>query len=209
MSGKIAGFDFGLKDFLTLHDGEQTKRIESPLFFKQHLNKIRKLNKALSRKKYGSKARKRAKYALAREYKRITDKRRDYFFKLANQLTDKYDVLCFEDLNIKAMKKLWGRKISDLAFSEFLTILQYVAKCKGCVVHFVDRFYPSSKTCHGCKHKLDKLELSVRRWRCPNCGNVNDRDENASMNIRSQGIANLGLADVRPNLIWLSVFEAH
>ena len=80
MTGKIAGFDFGLKDFLTIHDGQDTARIASPLFFKQAVAKVKKLNKILSGKKKGSKARKRAKYNLARLHKRIADKRRDFFF---------------------------------------------------------------------------------------------------------------------------------
>lgn len=207
-TGKIAGFDFGLKDFLTLHDGQETKRIQSPLFFKQSLNRIKKLNRILSRKKIGSKARKRAKYNLAREHRRIADKRRDFFFKLSHELTNVYDVLIFEDLNLKGMVKMWGRKVSDLAFAEFLTILQYVAKGKGCVVHFVDRFFPSSKICHRCKHINRDLELKDRFWRCSHCGNGNDRDGNASMNIWTQGIASLGLADVRPQFMGLSVLEA-
>jgi putative transposase len=207
MSGKIAGFDFGLKDFLTVSDGQAIYRITSPLFFKQSMNRIAKLNRALSRKKRGSGNRKRAKRNLAREHKRIADKRRDWFFKLAHQLTDQYDVLTFEDLNLKGMVKMWGRKVSDLAFAEFLNILQYVASLKGCVIHFVDRFYPSSKTCHHCGHIKADLELKDRYWRCT-CGQAIDRDANASMNIRSEGIRSLGLADVRPESIRLSVLEA-
>lgn len=208
MTGKIAGFDFGLKDFLTIHDGQETDRIQSPLFFKQSLNRIKALNRILSRKQGGSKARKRAKYILAREHKRIADRRRDWFFKLAHQLTDTYEVLIFEDLNLKGMVKMWGRKVSDLALAEFLTVLQYVAQCQGCVVHFVDRFFPSSKMCHHCGHINKGLQLSDRYWRCPCCQKSNDRDQNASMNIRTEGIQSLGLADVRPLLARLSVPEA-
>ena len=207
MTGQIAGFDFGLKDFLTVHDGQETYRIESPLFFKQSLHRIKALNRELSRKQRGSKARKRAKYNLAREHKRIADKRRDWFFKLAHHLTDTYDVLVFETLNLKAMVKLWGRKVSDLAFGEFLNILQYIAQLKGCVVHFVDRFFPSSKKCHNCGHIKSDLQLSERWWRCQNCQQVNDRDGTASMNIRTEGIQSLGLADVRPLLVGQSVLE--
>lgn len=197
MTGKIAGFDFGLKDFLTVHDGQETYRIESPLFFKQSMNRLAKVQRDKDRKVKGSSNRKKAQYLVARQHKRIADKRRDWFFKLAHELTDKYDVLCFEDLNLKAMQKLWGRKVTDLAFGTFMLILEFVAKQKGCLVLKIDRFYPSSKTCHCCKHKVDKLELNVRRWRCPECQSVNDRDGNASMNIRSEGIQTFGLGDVR------------
>jgi putative transposase len=171
------------------------------------MNRIAKLNRALSRKKRGSGNRKRAKYHLAREPKRLADKRRDWFFKLAHRLTDQYDVLAFEDLNLKGMVKMWGRKVSDLAYAEFLNILQYLAGLKGCVIHFVDRFYPSSKTCHHCGHIKADLALSDRFWRCP-CGRSNDRDANASMNIRPEGIRALGLAAVSPALVGLSVSEA-
>jgi putative transposase len=207
MSGKIAGFDFGLKDFLTVYEGQATYRSQSPLFFKQSMDRIAKLNRALSRKKRGAGNRKRAKYHLAREPKRIADKRRDWFFKLAHQLTAPYDVLAFEDLNLKGMVKMWGRKVSDLAFAEFLTILQDVARLKGCVIHFVDRFYPSTKTCHHCGRIKADLPLSDRFWRCP-CGRSNDRDANASMNIRREGIRALGLAAVRPPFVGQSVLEA-
>lgn len=208
MTGKIAGFDFGLKDFLTVHDGQETYRIESPLFFKQAISRIKSLSRALSRKTRGSKNRRKAKRALARQHKRIVDKRRDWFFKLAHDLTNKYDVLVFETLNLKGMVKMWGRKISDLAFGEFLSILQYIASIKGCIIHFIDRFFPSSKTCHCCNHINHNLQLSDRYWRCPGCQNINDRDGNAGMNIRSEGIRSLCLADVRPELIGQSVLEA-
>lgn len=194
---EVAGFDFGLKTFLTVRDGNITYSIESPLFFKQSMNRLKKLNRALSRKKKGSNNRKRGKYARVREYKRTADRRRDWFYKLAHQLTDLYSVLVFEDLSLKGMVKLWGRKVTDLAFGEFLNILQYVAIKKGCIVHLVDRFFPSSKKCHGCGAINADLTLNDRRWRCQ-CGDLNDRDENAAINIRSQGIETLCLVDVRP-----------
>jgi putative transposase len=84
-------------------------------------------------------------------------------------------VLIFEDLNLKGMQRLWGRKVNDLAFAEFLQILQWVAKKKDKAVHFVSRWYPSSKTCSKCQRVLNSLNLSVRSWRCPNCSKLNDR----------------------------------
>jgi putative transposase len=110
---------------------------------------------------------------------------------------DKFDILCFETLNLKGMKRLWGRKVSDLALRDFLDILEWVAKKKDKHVVYIDPWYPSSKTCSGCGHVLAKLDLSVRRWRCPSCGSENDRDENASINIKRVGVSTLGLRDVR------------
>jgi putative transposase len=85
------------------------------------------------------------------------------------------------------MQRLWGRKISDLAFAEFLQILEWVAKKKGKQVVYIDRWYPSTKTCHTCSHVLDNLDLSIREWRCPSCQSVNGRDENAAKNIQAVG----------------------
>ena len=110
------------------------------------------------------------------------NRRSDWFWKLAHELTDKFDILCFETLNLKGMQRLWGRKTSDIAFGEFLQILEWVAKKKGKEVVFIDRWYPSSKTCSHCGHVLKDLDLNTREWRCPSCQKVNDRDENAAKN---------------------------
>ena len=189
-TGKIAGFDFGLKTFLTTSDGEE---IQSPLFLKQGANEIARLQRILSRKVKGSNNWNAARVALAKAHRTIANKRRDWFWKLANDLTDRYDYLFFETLNIAVMKKLWGRKVSDLAFYQFTKILEWVAKKKGKVVDYIDPWYPSSKTCSGCEHKLSKLPLTVRRWRCPECGQINDRDLNAAINIKRVGASTHGL----------------
>jgi putative transposase len=191
---RIAGFDFGLKAFLTCSDGS---KIESPQFLKQSLNEIKKASRHLSSKKKGSANRERARLNLARRHEDVANRRSDWFWKLAHELTDRFDVLCFETLNLKGMQKLWGRKINDLAFREFLQILEWIAKKKGKQVVYIDRWYPSSKTCHCCGHVLKNLELSVRVWRCPSCNSVNDRDENAALNICAVGASTVELGDVR------------
>ncbi len=118
-------------------------------------------------------------------------------WKLAHDLTNKFDVLCFETLNLKGMQRLWGRKISDLAFGEFLQILEWVATIKGKQVVFIDRWYPSTKTCSHCGYVLENLDLSVRQWRCRSCQSLNGRDENAAKNICTVGASTVGLDDVR------------
>ena len=159
VTGKIAGFDFGLKTFITASD---LKAIKSPLFFNEFRSKLKAASRKLSSKKKGSNNWYKAKDNLNRVYEQISHKRRDWFWKLAHKLTNEYDVLIFEDLNLNGMKKLWGRKVSDLAFSTFLEILETVANAKGKTVHFIDRFYPSSKTCFDCgyhnKERLSRAE---------------------------------------------------
>ena len=187
-------FDFGLKTFLTCSDGS---KIESPQFLKQSLNVIKKASRQHSKKRKGSSNRERARLNLVRKHEDVVNRRWDWFWKLAHDLTNWFDVLCFETLNLKGMQRLWGRKISDLAFGEFLQILEWVAKKKGKQVVFIDRWYPSSKTCSECGHVLDKLDLSVREWRCPSCGSINGRDENAAKNICAVGASTVKLGDVR------------
>ncbi|RCJ24053.1 transposase [Nostoc minutum NIES-26] len=192
-TGKIAGFDFGLKTFLTCSDGTL---IESPQFFKQSLNAIKKASRQHSKKLKGSVNRERARKNLVRRYEDISHRRRDWFWKLAHELTDKFDVLCFETLNLKGMQRLWGRKISDLAFGEFIQILEWVAKKKKKRVVFIDQWYPSTKTCSCCGHVQERLDLSIREWRCSACQSVNGRDENAALNIQMVGASTIGLGDV-------------
>jgi putative transposase len=210
-TGKMAGFDFGLKTFLTVHDGFDTYPIESPLFFKQALADLRRANRNLSHKVKGSNHRRQAKRALAKVHEQIANRRQDWFFKLANTLTDRYDVLFFETLNLRGMKSLWGRKVSDLSFGTFLKILEHVARKKGKQVHYVDRFYPSSKTCSPCGYVHQDLKLSDRFWRCPACSLVVDRDGNAAVNILREGASSLGRASVSPHLMRLPVLtpETH
>jgi len=193
-TGRIAGFDFGLKTFLTCSDGSA---IESPQFFKQSLNAIKKASRQHSKKLKGSSNRERARKNLVRKHEDVSNRRRDWFWKLAHELTSKFDVLCFETLNLKGMQRLWGRKISDLALGEFLQILEWIAKKKGKQVVFIDQWYPSTKTCSSCGHVLEKLDLSVREWRCPSCQSINGRDENAAKNICAVGASTVGLDDVR------------
>ncbi|MBK1990495.1 transposase [Sphaerospermopsis aphanizomenoides BCCUSP55] len=193
-TGKIAGFDFGLKTFLTGSDGTL---IDSPQFLKQSLNAIKKASRSHSHKVRDSNNRERARKNLVRKHEDVCNRRSYWFWKLAHQLTDKFDVLCFETLNLKGMQRLWGRKISDLAFGEFLQILEWVAKKKNKQVVYIDQWYPSSKTCSDCGHILENLDLSHRQWRCPSCNSVNGRDENAARNIQMVGASTIGLGDVR------------
>ena len=193
MSGKSAGFDFGLKVFLSCSDSTE---IKSPLFLKQSLKELKVASRNHSRKKKGSKNREKARKNLVRVHEKVVNRRTDWFWKLAHELTDKFDFLYFETLNLKGMQRLWGRKVSDLAFSEFLKILEYVAEKKNKVVSYIDQWYPSSKTCSVCDYVIDKLPLNVRYWQCPSCFAKHGRDSNAATNILRVGISTPRLGDV-------------
>lgn len=195
MTGNSAGFDFGLKMFLTASNGQE---IENPLYYRAAMAELKIAQQNLSRKVKFSGGWKKAKLIVIRVHQTVVNKRRDWFFKLAHYLTDQYDQLFFEDLNMKGMQAMWGRKVSDLSLSEFMSILGYIASTKGKIVHLVNRFYPSSKTCFDCGHVYKELKLSERQWACQSCGVIHDRDLNAALNIHREGESSLRLGDVRP-----------
>jgi len=183
-TGQSGGFDFGLSSFLTDDEGQARS---SPQFYRQTLDQTRRLHRQLSRKQEGSKRYKRSRRALAKHSAHVANKRRDHHFKLAHDLCDEYDVLCFEDLNLEGMKRLWGRKVSDLGFAQFLEILEWVAFKRGKQVVRVDRWYPSTQKCHRCGYLNSGITLRDREWVCPNCGTFHKRDHNAAINIKTAG----------------------
>lgn len=197
VTGKAAGFDFGLKCFLTDSMGVEYK---SPQFLLKASKQIKAASRRLSSKKKGSRNWHKARVELARLHERIVNQRRDWFWKLAHQLCQTYDHLFFEDLNLRGMVKLWGRKVHDLAFASFLEILQCVANKTSKYLGFVSRWYPSSKRCNHCGAINQDLKLEDRRWRCNSCFQVVDRDRNAAKNLCGEGLSSVGLGDVRQGL---------
>lgn len=181
------GIDLGIKDFVVTSEGEVFENLH---FNKNKSNKIKRLQKQLSRKQNGSNNRNKARIKLAKVYKRITDKKQYYLHQVSNYLIDENQVICMEDLNVNGMlrnHKLAG-SIQELKLGEFRRMLEYKANWYGRYLVFVDRFYPSSKTCNSCGYVNKKLKLSDRQWVCPDCGEIIERDYNAALNIRDEGI---------------------
>jgi putative transposase len=194
-TGDAVGLDFGLKDFLVTSDGD---RIQAPEPLKENLEEVENLHKELSRKERGSNNRKEAKRRLAKKYRQIDNQRRDFHFKLARRLFSRYDVVCVEELNVGAMKELWGRKVSDLGFASFVEILEHVAQKEGKEVRKIDRWFPSSQTCSDCGHRYEGLSLEKRTWTCEECGSLHDRDLNAAQNVLERALSSAE-AGVRPS----------
>ena len=124
--------------------------------------------------------------------------RSDFHWKLAHQLTDEYDEIRLEDLNLKGMQSLWGRKVNDLALADFVSKLVYIASKKGVKITFMDRWYPSSRTCSVCGAVNEALNLRDRTWQCPNCHTQLDIDRNAAINIYRVGTSTRAGEDVSP-----------
>lgn len=182
-TGKIGGFDFGLTDFLTTNEGAT---IESPQYYKRDLPRLRAIQSRVSRKVKGSNNHKAGMLHINRRHIRIADSRLDFHFQLAHDLCDQYDVMVFEDLNLDAMKWLWGRKISDLGFAQFVKVLDWVAFKRGKHVVKINRWERTTGKCSCCGH-TQKLDLSDRIFNCQNCGHTIGRDHNAAINILEAG----------------------
>lgn len=186
-NGASVGIDFGLKMYLTISDGSE---YSNPLFLKQHLSEIRKKSRNLSKCKNDSNNRKKKRIEFAKLHEHLHNKREDYQFKLSHELCRKYDYIFIEDLCLTGITKMWGRKMNDLAHAAFINKLEYVASKYGVVVHKIDRWYASSKTCE-CGYVNKSLQLIDREWVCPECGSINHRDLNAAKNILRKGISEL------------------
>jgi putative transposase len=182
-TGQSGGFDFGLKTFLTANDGT---RIDAPQSFKRDFPRCRAIQSRVSKKTKGSANHSKGQRHLARRHIRIADKRRDFHFKLAHQLCKEYDVLVFEDLNLEGMKRLWGRKVSDLGFAKFIKIVQGTAKKQGKRVVLIDRWERTTGTCSRCGY-CQKIGLKERVFHCECCELELDRDHNAAINIVEVG----------------------
>ena len=184
MTGKSAGFDFGLQTFLTGSDGT---RFAAPQPLRASLREVRKANRALARKVRGSRHGRQARFALAQVHARITHQRQAWQWNLAHELCATYDTIFLEDLELHGMPALWGRKVADLGFGRFVQILHQAAEKHGTHIHHIGRFFPSTKRCHICGFINHAITLRDRLWTCPCCGTTHQRDQNAAANIHQEG----------------------
>jgi putative transposase len=186
---KIIGIDLGLKDFAIVHDGVEVTKYSSPKHIKRHEKNLAKQQQKLARKKKGSKSREKAKKLVAKVHERVSNSRQDFLHKLSSQLVNESQVIVVENLNVKGMvrnRKL-SKSISDVGWGMFVNFLDYKLKSKEGELIEIGRFFPSSKMCSCCGHVVDELPLDIREWTCI-CGAHHDRDINASLNIRTEGI---------------------
>jgi putative transposase len=177
----VVGVDLGIKTLATVSDGTTH---DNPKPLKIRLRKLRRLNKAVSRKVKGSQNRKKAVSRLVRLYAHISNIRKDTLHKITTILAKTKRIIGIEDLNVSGMMKnrRLARSIADLGLFEWRRQLEYKGKWYSCLIKIIDRWFPSSKTCHVCGEINENLTLADREWTCA-CGAVHDRDFNASKNI--------------------------
>ncbi|MGW0081931.1 RNA-guided endonuclease InsQ/TnpB family protein [Streptomyces sp. NPDC003393] len=193
------GIDVGLDHLLTLSTGE---KIANPRHERRDRERLAKAQRELSRKAKGEGAnRRKARAKVAKIHARIADRRRDVLHKLTTRLVRENQTLVIEDLTVRTMVKnqSLARAISDAAWSQFRSMLEYKAGWYGREVVAVDRFFPSSKLCSHCGALQLEMPLNVRTWTCDSCGTAHDRDVNAAKNLLAAGRAvSVCGAGVRP-----------
>jgi len=179
------GVDVGLINFATLSTGES---IPAPKFARKASQRQRRAQRIFSRRNKGSHRRKKAKRRVARVYQKIRRQRNDFVHKVTTGLVGRFDLICIEDLSIKGMARTkLARSVMDAALGETRRQLEYKTLWNYRTLVTLDRFFPSSKRCHCCKAVNDDLSLKDRVWVC-GCGAVHDRDLNAALNLKAEGM---------------------
>jgi putative transposase len=197
-SPNSVGIDLGVTSLVALSNGE---KVANPKGFKAKRAKLKRAQKALSRKMKGSNNRRKAALKVAKVHQQIGDARKDFLHKLTTRLVRENQTIAVEDLAVKNMVK--NRKlalsISDASWSELVRQLEYKCDWYGRNFVKIDRWFPSSKRCGECGHIVEQLPLNIREWNCPSCGAKHDRDLNAANNILAAGLAvSVCGATVRP-----------
>jgi len=183
---RSVGVDVGLTHLATLSTGE---KIPNPKRYHARLRYLRQQQRCLARRQKGSRRREQQRLRVARVHAKVKQERQYALHKLTTRLVREFDLICIENLNVKALARgRNARAIHDAAFSEVRRQLTYKSDWYGRIVVEVDRWYPSSKTCSECRHTLDELRLDERQWQCPRCGFCHDRDINAARNLLLEGL---------------------
>lgn len=186
--GGEIGIDVGIKTFYTDSNGNE---VENPKYLRKSEKKLKREQRRLSRKEKGSKNGNKQRIRLARVHEKIANQRQDFLQKQTTMLVSENQTICVEDLRVKNMirnHKL-AKSISDVAWGMFFRMLEYKAPWYGGEVRRIPTFYPSSQTCHQCGYMNQEVKnLKVRKWICPECGAVHNRDKNASDNILKKGL---------------------
>lgn len=198
----VVGVDLGLTAAAVMYDGSGTRIVEPQRVLRRNLQKLRRLDRQLARKRRGSRNREKAKLRRARLHYKISCQRQDYLHQLSSSLARTKSVIVLEDLHVKGMQRNRSLALSvgNAGMGELRRQLAYKSEWYGSTLVMADRFYPSSKTCSACGCVKEALPLSERVYACDGCGLSLDRDENAAINLRQLALAGLpeGLGEVTP-----------
>lgn len=197
------GLDLGIKDLIVDSNGNRYKNHK---YLTKSQTKLAREQRKLSHMVKGSNNRNKQRIKVARIHRHINNQRNDYLHKLSKKIIDENQIICIEDLKVKNMEQnhKLARSISDASWSRFVSMLIYKANWYGNVIVKVPSNYPSSQLCSCCHYKNPKTkDLKVRKWTCPECGSVHDRDCNAAKNILSKGIEILTKDGTHPDSLFM------
>lgn len=188
---RVLGIDMGLTDLCITSEGVKTP---NPRFLKRAATNLRRKQKALSRCQKGSRGRAKARLLVAKAHERLANARANFQHQLSRQLIDENQAVIVETLKVKNLLKnrKLAKHIADASWGSLIQKLEYKAQRAGKHLVKIDPWFASTKTCSGCGHRVESMPLSIRRWDCPACGTTDiDRDINAALNIRQQGMIHL------------------
>lgn len=186
------GLDFAMSDFYVDSEGNKGNY---PKFFRNSQEKLAKEQRKLSRMVKGSNNYNKQKVKIAKVHEKIANQRKDFLHKTSRKKANSYDVICVEDLNMKAMSQTFkfSKSVHDNGWGMFVHMLEYKLEEMGKQLVVADKFFPSTKQCSSCSHKKDEMPLSERTYECESCGLKIDRDLNAALNLKQYGISKLKL----------------
>ena len=197
------GLDLGIKELIVDSNGNKYKNHK---YLTKSQNKLAREQRKLSLMTKGSNNHNKQRIKVARIHKKIENQRNDYLHKLSRHIIDENQFICIENLKVKNMTRnpKLARSISDASWAKFVSMLIYKANWYGNVIVKVPTNYPSSQLCSYCNYQnpLTK-DLRVRKWTCPNCGTVHDRDINAANNILRKGIEMLTKDGTHPDSLFM------
>lgn len=188
---KVLGLDYSMHELYKDSEGNEPSY---PKYYRQSEKKLARENRKLSKMKKGSNNFAKQKLKLAKIYAKVKNQRNDFLHKESKRLADNYNVICIENLNMKAMSQMlnFGKSVLDNGWGMFTSFLAYKLKDQGKKLIKIDRFFASSQTCHVCGYKNVLVKnLAVREWVCPTCNTIHDRDMNAAINIKYEGMKHL------------------
>ncbi|MEI2581892.1 RNA-guided endonuclease InsQ/TnpB family protein [Scytonema sp. PRP1] len=196
--GKIYGVDLGLKHFAVVTDGEKVSKYDNPKHLAKHEKNLKRKQQKLARKQKGSNSRYKYRKVVAKVYERVSNSRQDFLHKLSYKLVSDSQAVIVENLHLLGMVSAsrtlrernhnLAKAISDCGWGTFTNFLAYKLERKGAKLVEIDRWFPSSKLCSNCFYQMGEMPLDVREWTCPHCSTHHDRDGNAAINIRAEGI---------------------
>ena len=187
---KIYSADMGIKSLITYGNNLLDIKVDNPKYFKVHERRIRLLNKKLSRQVIGSKNRQKTINLLNKEYKKLSNQKKDFYHKLSKIIAEKADVFICEDLNIKGIlkNKHLSKEVQNVSWYQLQTFIKYKMEKKNRLFIKANRFYPSSQICNCCNFKNTGVKnLKIRYYECPKCHALLDRDINAKNNLLTYG----------------------